>query len=157
MARQQSSELTGAEQKIMQVLWQQGPSSVKDIAAVLSQDSPVAYTTVQTLCRILLDKGHVQAEKQGKAFIYQAITVQQEARTQALSSLLKRFFGGSPALLAQHLLAEQHLSPELAAQLQASIDDAVQAAGPEKADNAPTTHSAAIDSAAIDKVKTSHS
>jgi len=48
MARTQSSELTGAEQKIMQVLWQQGPSSVKDIAAVLSQDSPVAYTTVQT-------------------------------------------------------------------------------------------------------------
>lgn len=145
MARTTSTELTGAEQKIMQVLWQQGPCAVKDIAAVLSEDSPVAYTTVQTLCRILLDKGHVQAEKQGKAFIYRAITVQQEARTQALSSLLKRFFGGSPELLAQHLLAEQQLSPELAAQLQASIDDAMQAAWPEKADNAPTTNSAAID------------
>ncbi len=122
MARQQSSELTGAEQKIMQVLWQQGPSSVKDIAAVLSQDSPVAYTTVQTLCRILLDKGHVQAEKQGKAFIYQATTVQQEARSQALFSLLKKFFGGSPDLLAQHLLQERAVSPQLAAQLQAQVD-----------------------------------
>ncbi len=128
MARQQSSELTGAEQKIMQVLWQQGPSSVKDIAAVLSQDSPVAYTTVQTLCRILLDKGHVQAEKQGKAFIYQATTVQQEARSQALLSLLKKFFGGSPDLLAQHLLNEQTVSPQLAASLQASIDQAALAA-----------------------------
>ncbi|RVU32006.1 BlaI/MecI/CopY family transcriptional regulator [Rheinheimera riviphila] len=135
MARTKSTELTGAEQKIMQVLWQQGPSAVKDIAAVLSQDSPVAYTTVQTLCRILLEKGHVQAQKHGKAFIYQAITVQQEARTQALSSLLKRFFGGSPALLAQHLLTEQHLSPELTAQLQASIDEAVQAADPDPADH----------------------
>ncbi len=124
MARPQSSELTGAEQKIMQVLWQQGPSSVKEIAAMLSQDSPVAYTTVQTLCRILLDKGHVQAEKQGKAFIYQATTVQQEARSQALFSLLKKFFGGSPDLLAQHLLQEQHLSAELARQLQAQIDQA---------------------------------
>ena len=122
MARPQSSELTGAEQKIMQVLWQQGPSSVKDIAAVLSQHSPVAYTTVQTLCRILLDKGHVQAEKQGKAFIYQATTVQQEARSQALSTLLQRFFGGSPALLAQHLIEQQELTPELADELQAQID-----------------------------------
>jgi BlaI family transcriptional regulator, penicillinase repressor len=127
MARTQSSELTGAEQKIMQVLWQQGPSSVKDIAAVLSQDSPVAYTTVQTLCRILLDKGHVQVEKQGKAFIYQATTVQQAARSQALQSLLKRFFGGSPELLAQHLLQEQPLAADLQAQLQAKIDQAQQA------------------------------
>jgi predicted transcriptional regulator len=124
MARTQSSELTAAEQKIMQVLWQQGPSSVKDIVAVLSQHSPVAYTTVQTLCRILLDKGHVQAEKQGKAFIYQATTVQQEARSQALLNLLKKFFGGSPDLLAQHLLQERAVSPQLAAQLQAQIDAA---------------------------------
>jgi BlaI family penicillinase repressor len=124
MARIQSSELTGAEQKIMQVLWQQGPSSVKDIAAVLSQDSPVAYTTVQTLCRILLDKGHVLAEKQGKAFIYQATTVQTEARSQALRSLLQRFFGGSPELLAQHLLQEQSLGAGVQAQLQAKIDQA---------------------------------
>lgn len=137
MARQQSSELTGAEQKIMQVLWQQGPSSVKDIAAVLSQESPVAYTTVQTLCRILLDKGHVQAEKQGKAFIYQATTVQQEARSQALFSLLKKFFAGSPDLLAQHLLQEQAVSPQLAAQLQAQIDQAaVQASAADVGDPA---------------------
>lgn len=127
MARTQSSELTGAEQKIMQVLWQQGPCSVKDIAAVLSRESSVAYTTVQTLCRILLDKGHVEAEKHGKAFIYRAITVQQEARSQALRSLLQRFFGGSPELLAQHLLSEQPLTADLQAQLQAKIDQAQQA------------------------------
>lgn len=147
MARQQSSELTGAEQKIMQVLWQQGPSSVKDIAAVLSQDVPVAYTTVQTLCRILLDKGHVTAEKQGKAFIYQATTVQQEARSQALLSLLKKFFGGSPDLLAQHLLNEQAVSPQLAASLQASIDQAALAA--EKAGaTVPPGHPATADKSA---------
>lgn len=147
MARQQSSELTGAEQRIMQVLWQQGPSSVKDIAAVLSQDSPVAYTTVQTLCRILLDKGHVQAEKQGKAFIYQATTVQQEARSQALLSLLKKFFGGSPDLLAQHLLKEQAVSAQMAAALQASIDQAALAA--EKADaTVPQVHPAKADQSA---------
>jgi len=122
MARTKSLELTSAEQKIMQVLWQHGPCSVKDITAELSKDSAVAYTTVQTLCRILFDKGHVDCEKQGKAFIYQATTVQQEARSQALSTLLQRFFGGSPALLAQHLIEQQELTPELVDELQAQID-----------------------------------
>lgn len=124
MARPKSTELTPAEQKIMQLLWQQGPLTVRDITSALSEQQPVAYTTVQTLCRILLDKGHVSAEKQGKAFVYQAQTVQQEARSQALLSLLKKFFGGSPDLLAQHLLQEQQLSVEVAAQLQAKIDAA---------------------------------
>jgi predicted transcriptional regulator len=124
MARPKSNELTAAEQKIMQVLWQLGPLTVRDIAAELSQDQPVAYTTVQTLCRILLDKGHVSCEKQGKAFLYQATTIQQEARSQALLALVKKFFGGSPTLLAQHLIAETALSADLAAQLQQKIDQA---------------------------------
>lgn len=127
MARTKSNELTAAEQKIMQVLWQHGACSVKDICTQLNEQAPVAYTTVQTLCRILLDKGHVSCEKQGKAFIYQAKTVQQEARSQALLALLKKFFGGSPDLLAQHLLQEQQLSAETAAKLQARIDAAVTA------------------------------
>lgn len=124
MARPKSNELTAAEQKIMQVLWQRGPLTVRDIAAELSQDQPVAYTTVQTLCRILLDKGHVSCEKQGKAFLYQATTVQQEARSQALLALVKKFFAGSPDLLAQHLIAETALSADLAKQLQQKIDQA---------------------------------
>lgn len=122
MVRKKSTELTSAEQKVMQVLWRHGPCSVKTITAELNKQAVLAYTTVQTLCRILLDKGHVQCEKQGKAFIYEAVTVQQEARTQALSALLKRFFGGSPTLLAQHLLEQQQLPAELQQELQAQID-----------------------------------
>jgi BlaI family penicillinase repressor len=122
MARQKSAELTTAEQKIMELLWQHGEMTVRDINAVLNNEQPLAYTTVQTLCRILHDKGHVSVEKHGKAFVYKALTVQQEARSQALTALLKKFFGGSPALLAQHLITEDTLTPELAMQLQRKID-----------------------------------
>ncbi|PND37421.1 MarR family transcriptional regulator [Paucibacter aquatile] len=124
MARPKSTELTPAEQRIMQVLWRGRAMTVREIAAELSTEHELAYTTVQTLCRILLDKGHVSCEKQGKAFVYQALTVQQEARSQALLGLLKKFFGGSPTLLAQHLLNQEALSPEVAGQLQAQIDRA---------------------------------
>lgn len=124
MARPKSNELTAAEQKVMQVLWQSGPLTVREIAETLNQQQQLAYTTVQTLCRILLDKGHVSCEKQGKAFLYQATTVQQEARTQALLALVKKFFGGSPDLLAQHLISESTLSDDLASQLQQKINQA---------------------------------
>jgi len=132
MARPKSTELTPAEQRIMQVLWRGRAMTVREIAAELSTEHELAYTTVQTLCRILLEKGHVSCEKQGKAFVYQALTVQQEARSQALLGLLKKFFGGSPTLLAQHLLNQEALSPEVASQLQAQIDRAAaQAAAPD--------------------------
>lgn len=124
MARPKSNELTAAEQKVMQVLWQNGPLTVREIAEALNQQQQLAYTTVQTLCRILLDKGHVSCEKQGKAFLYQATTVQQEARSQALLALVKKFFGGSPDLLAQHLISESTISDDLASQLQQKINEA---------------------------------
>lgn len=124
MARQKSQQLTAAEQKIMDLLWRDGAMTVRDLTERLGAEQAVAYTTVQTICRILLDKGHVQAHKVGKAFVYQAVTVQQEARSQALMQLLKKFFGGSPDALAQHLLQDNVLTPELAQQLQAKIDDA---------------------------------
>lgn len=128
MARPKSTELTPAEQRIMQVLWRGRAMTVREIAAELSTEHELAYTTVQTLCRILLDKGHVSCEKQGKAFVYQALTVQQEARSQALLGLLKKFFGGSPTLLAQHLLNQEALSPQVARQLQVQIDRAAEQA-----------------------------
>lgn len=139
MARPKSNVLTAAEQKIMQVLWQRGPLTVREIAAELSQEQIVAYTTVQTLCRILLDKGHVSCEKQGKAFLYQATTVQQEARTQALLALVKKFFGGSPDLLAQHLISESTLSDDLASQLQQKINEAATSAPQAKQVSAVTS------------------
>lgn len=124
MARQKSAQLTAAEQKIMDLLWRDGAMTVRDLTERLSAEQPVAYTTVQTICRILLDKGHVEAHKEGKAFVYQALTVQQEARSAALLQLVKKFFGGSPDALAQHLLQDSALAPELALQLQAKIDEA---------------------------------
>lgn len=136
MARPKSNELTAAEQKIMQVLWLRGALTVRDIAAELNQQQQVAYTTVQTLCRILLDKGHVSCEKQGKAFLYQATTVQQEARSQALLALVKKFFGGSTDLLAQHLIADTALSADVATQLQQKIDQAAATTKPANAEPA---------------------
>jgi predicted transcriptional regulator len=106
MARKKSEQLTDGEQEIMNILWDNGECSVKDIADKLSITKPTAYTTVQTMCKIIAEKGYATYRKEGRAFVYSPQITQKDARQGALTALLNRFFGSSPELLAQHLMEE---------------------------------------------------
>jgi predicted transcriptional regulator len=122
MARKKSNQLTDVEQRILEVLWKEGEASVKDIALALSEEKQTAYTTAQTMCKILEEKGYADYRKEGRAFIYRAKISQKEARQGALTSLLNRFFGSSPELLAQHLMEEYNINLDDLQSLQDQID-----------------------------------
>ena len=124
MARKKSTQLTDSEQSIMQILWQKEQASVREIAEILSEEKTTAYTTVQTMCKILADKGYADFHKEGKAFIYTPKITQKDARKGALTSLLNKFFGGSPEVLAQHLMEETDIELDDLAALQKQIDRA---------------------------------
>ncbi|MCJ8294989.1 MAG: BlaI/MecI/CopY family transcriptional regulator [Colwellia sp.] len=124
MARKKSTQLTDSEQSIMQILWQKKQASVREIADILSEEKTTAYTTVQTMCKILADKGYADFHKEGKAFIYTPKITQKDARKGALTSLLNKFFGGSPEVLAQHLMEETDIELDDLAALQKQIDRA---------------------------------
>ena len=124
MARIKSEQLTDSEQKIMKILWEHGNASVKEITQQLSEDKNTAYTTVQTMCKILVDKGYAEFTKQGRAFIYRPKITQAEARQGALKTLLNRFFGGSPEVLAQHLIQQTDIEISDIEALQKKIDAA---------------------------------
>lgn len=124
MARQKSTQLTDSEQRIMNILWDKGEASVRELADILSEEKATAYTTVQTMCKILTEKGYADFRKEGKAFIYRAKITQADARQSALKSLLNRFFGGSPEVLAQHLIKETDIDISDLEQLQNKIDKA---------------------------------
>lgn len=124
MARQKSTQLTDSEQRIMTILWDRGEASVRELADILSEQKTTAYTTVQTMCKILVEKGYADFRKEGKAFIYHAKITQADARQSAFKSLLNRFFGGSPEVLAQHLIKETDIDIDDLEQLQKKIDKA---------------------------------
>lgn len=123
MARKQSKNLTDGEQSIMEILWRENEASVKHITQQLSATKPTAYTTVQTLCKILADKGYADFRKEGKAFIYRPKITQKEARSNALTTMLNKFFGGSPKVLAQHLMQETDIDIDDLEALQRQIDN----------------------------------
>ena len=61
---------TPRELEILKVLWEQGPSSVRAVYRRLAQAEDLAYNTVQTLLRIMEDKGLVDHHTEGRTFVY---------------------------------------------------------------------------------------
>lgn len=106
MARPPSPTLTESERAILEVLWDKGEASVREVTDELSKQKSLAYTTVLTMFNTLSKKGFVTHRAEGRAFIYRAAITRELARKQALDHLLQQFFDGSPNVLAQHLLSE---------------------------------------------------
>jgi predicted transcriptional regulator len=110
LARKKSPNLTEGELRLMNVIWKQGPATVGVVAASLSDDPPLAYSTVLTTLRILEGKGYLRHTKRGRAFVYEPVIAQEEASRTALGYLVNRFFGGSSELLVVNLLKEETIS-----------------------------------------------
>ncbi|QNP39498.1 BlaI/MecI/CopY family transcriptional regulator [Lysobacter solisilvae (ex Woo and Kim 2020)] len=110
MARPPSPTLTESERAILEVLWDKGEASVREVTDELAAQKSVAYTTVLTMFSTLGKKGLVSHRAEGRAFIYRATITREAARRQALDHLLQQFFDGSPNVLAQHLLSEHDIA-----------------------------------------------
>jgi predicted transcriptional regulator len=116
--------LTDAEARIMSVLWRRGSASVADVVAALKRRRPVSYSTVQTVLRILEEKGYVSHGKVARAFIYRPRVDERHARRRALRHLAKRLFDGSPSLLVLNVLEDEHIDPDELTRLKRLVEDA---------------------------------
>jgi predicted transcriptional regulator len=102
--------LTDREAEFMEVLWEQGPSTVAEVREQL-HDEP-AYTTVLSILRNLESKGYVGPSKDGRAHRYAPLITREAAQSSALRSLAARLFKGSHSLLLTHLVNDHELSAE---------------------------------------------
>ena len=122
MARPKSQNLTKAEQRIMNVLWEKGEATVREITNALAGEYNLAYTTVLTTARILADKKYVSFRKQGRSHVFMPLVSKNAARSSALKNMLGNLFDGSPKLLAQHLIEADDLTPDDIKALRALLD-----------------------------------
>jgi predicted transcriptional regulator len=111
MARHRSPALTDAEARVMSVLWHRETATVGEVVAALKKKRPVTYSTVQTILRILENKGYVSHEKVARAFVYRPVVDEQQARRRALRHLVGRLFNGSPSLLVLNVLDDEEIDP----------------------------------------------
>ena len=112
MSRTSTPRPTDAELAILRVLWERGPSTVRQVHDVLSRERPTAYTTALKLLQIMTEKGLVRRNEADRTHIYQARLTEEQTQRQLVRDLLDRAFGGSASKLVMQALAARRASAE---------------------------------------------
>ena len=123
LARKKSPNLTEAELRLMDVVWEKGAATVSEVTEALPKDLGLAYNTVLTTLRILEEKGYLTHTKRddARAFVYQAKVGRNEASRNAVRYLVSRFFRNSPELLVLNLLEDEELSDSELARIRTMV------------------------------------
>ena len=111
---------TDAELDILAVLWDRGPSTVRQVAETLGREN--AYTTVLKLLQIMTEKRLVQRRESGRLHIYTATATRDQTQRHLVRDLLDRAFGGSAAQLVLRALSTSKASPEELTEIRKLID-----------------------------------
>lgn len=123
MTRKTALRPTGAELEILGVLWELGPSTVRDVHDRLARGRELGYTTVLKLLQIMSEKGLVRRDESQRAHVYAARVPAEQTQRQLLGDLLDRAFGGSAALLVQQALSSKKTSAEEISRIRAYLDE----------------------------------
>jgi predicted transcriptional regulator len=102
---------TDAELAILRVLWQRGPSTVKEVHKVLETTKKTGYTTVLKFMQIMVEKGLVSRDESPFAHVYQARIPQEQTQRTLVADLLERAFEGSTSRLLLQALAAKKATP----------------------------------------------
>ena len=82
-----------------------------DVVTAMNKNRAVTYSTIQTMLRILETKGYVTHGKVARAFVYEPVVDERQARRRALRHLVRRLFEGSPSLLVLNVLEDEEFDP----------------------------------------------
>ena len=111
MARPKANELTERELEIMQVFWDDGELTASLVRDRLAENGrELAYTTVATLVKILVDKKFIKQTNEKRPFTYQPLRTFDEVSGNLLTDMVKRVFGGSREQLLVRLMDNRKLN-----------------------------------------------
>ncbi|MCP3100824.1 BlaI/MecI/CopY family transcriptional regulator [Myxococcus sp. K15C18031901] len=113
---------TRAELAILRVLWQLGPSTVRQVHESLRDTQDTGYTTVLKLLQNMTEKGLVQRDETERTHVYQASLSQQRTQRDLLRDLMDRAFGGSAMSVVAQALSMKKASAEELAEIRKLLD-----------------------------------
>jgi predicted transcriptional regulator len=120
MAPSKSLKPTDAELEILNVLWRRGASTVKQVHAVMGEET--GYTTTLKLLQNMTEKGLVIRDESQRAHVYQARNAEKDTQRQLLAGLLSKAFRGSTAQLVVQALESKRATPAELAEIKKLID-----------------------------------
>jgi predicted transcriptional regulator len=103
---------TESELEILQVLWDKGDATVREVHEVLTAHKDVGYTTTLKLMQIMFEKGLVLRNDSSKTHIYTANVSREDTQQQLVNKMIRNLFNGSASQLVMQALGNQPTSKE---------------------------------------------
>jgi BlaI family penicillinase repressor len=113
---------TSSELEILRVIWERGPSTVREVYKTLEQEREIGYSTVLKFMQIMTEKGSLIRDESVRPQIYRAARPQRHIQQNIVRDLVSRAFGGSSASLAMQALADKKASPDERRQIRELLD-----------------------------------
>jgi predicted transcriptional regulator len=114
---------TDAELEILKVLWERGPSTVREIQGVLNGVRPTGYTTVLKFLQIMTEKGLVDRDASQRTHVYRTRRSEEQTQSQLVRELLGRAFDGSAAKLVMQALSTRKATAGELAEIRRMLDE----------------------------------
>ena len=114
---------TDSELAILRILWERGPSTVRQVHEALVEARETGYTTTLKLMQIMADKGLVTRDEATRTHIYSAAAGQAQTQQQLVQDLVNRAFGGSAAALVLRALSTETPSDAELREIRRLIDE----------------------------------
>ena len=114
---------TDSELDILRVLWQRGPSTVREIQETLSENKPTGYTTALKLMQIMTEKGLLSRDERQRTHVYRPRVPAEKTQRQLVTDLLDRAFSGAADQLVIQALSAKPVSREELTEIRSLLDE----------------------------------
>lgn len=121
-SKKMSVKPTEKELEILQVLWEKGPCSVKEVHEIMGGDQKNGYTTILKFLQIMFEKEIVSRQKSGKLHLYKAITTKENTKQQMITKVIDTVFEGSASQLVMSALGNNKSSKEEIREIRKYLD-----------------------------------
>lgn len=114
---------TESELEILQILWQKGTASVREVHEELAKTKEAGYTTTLKLMQIMHEKGLVKRDDSIKTHIYQPAVSREKTQKHLLSKMITTVFGGDTTQLVIQALGNHKASAEELEEIEKMIEN----------------------------------
>src|ERR1044072_6132178 len=111
------------EMQVLSVLWERGPSTVREVLESMPDGKVRAYTTILSVMQVMEKKGLLSHIAQGNTHLYSTTVSRAKVARPLLRGIVRQLFGGSPATVMQHLLAESEVTQEELGEIKRLIEE----------------------------------
>jgi BlaI family transcriptional regulator, penicillinase repressor len=112
MPRTPSVVPTEVELEILRVLWERGPSSVRELHNILKLSRDTGYTSTLKMVQVMTEKGLLLKDDTRRPQVFRPAEAQEKTQLQLVDDLIQKGFGGSAMKLVLRAAAAKRISPQ---------------------------------------------